>query len=300
MLFKDSYSTIFYEEYLREKKALSESSIYTYVHSIEKFLKTRPNIQNLEDYNNFLIQLTIKKRSTHYYSVLKSFIEYTISDANLRDGLIKGLVRSRIRTDLARPRRHLSQDKIIQVINHLSRRKHRIIALIQSLTGARAGDILKMKRGSMMIEDYEGKEVLRVNTRAKGNKSNVVYIHDIVAIQLILNYVTTVLNFNDYYFIELGRYNNRPGQQDNENMLVKMNYQQFWNDLKQALNTVGVNRQDFATHDFRRCFARRVWEKFKDVHVLQGLLNHKNPQTTMRYLEQSGLKNIDYYFKMQT
>jgi len=78
-----------------------------------------------------------------------------------------------------------------------------------------------------------------------------------------------------------------------------MNYQWYWIDLKQALNSAGINRDDFATHDFRRCFARRNWDKFKDVLILQKALRHKDPKTTLRYLEQSGLDTIDIHYEMQ-
>jgi site-specific recombinase XerD len=78
-----------------------------------------------------------------------------------------------------------------------------------------------------------------------------------------------------------------------------MNYTHYWQDLKEAMQSCGVNFNDWATHDMRRAFARRAWSRYKDIHVLQGLLHHANPATTMRYLEQSGLANIDYHYDMQ-
>jgi len=87
---------------------------------------------------------------------------------------------------------------------------------------------------------------------------------------------------------------------ENEYALKKSNYLRYWKDLKYALNVNGIDKEDFATHDFRRCFARKVWEKEKDVYVLQSLLNHTDPKVTLRYLDQSGLKNIDYHKKMQS
>ena len=73
----------------------------------------------------------------------------------------------------------------------------------------------------------------------------------------------------------------------------------YYKDLKQAMYKLGIDSKSFATHDYRRCYARRVWTKYKDVHVLQELLNHQNPATTMRYLKQSGMQNIDYHKEMQ-
>jgi len=139
---------------------------------------------------------------------------------------------------------------------------------------------------------------MKLALTAKRGKRNVPYIYDEVAQEIILNYTSTHDEGNGYYFIELGKMKNRYGKVDNEFMMVKMNYHWFWSDLKNALESAGVDYEDFATHDFRRCFARRVWEKYKDLVILQNVLNHSDPKTTIRYLEQSGLKNIDVYKEM--
>jgi integrase len=150
-----------------------------------------------------------------------------------------------------------------------------------------------------MPEEYKGQPVLRINILGKGKKRNVIFIHDEVAQEIIMDYITHVFNHDDYYFIELGKMKNRHGDIGNEYKLYRMNYSWFWADLKEALQSCGVNFKDWATHDFRRGFARRVWEKYKDINVLQSLLNHANPAVTMRYLSQSGLKNVDYHHDMQ-
>jgi len=289
----------FFELWLREKRQLAESSIYVYVKSISKFLALNPDLDRIEDYNNFLIDMSVKKRCSHFFSALKAFVEFKFGDTNAAQKMINNLIRPRERHDIVRERKHLSQEKVLEVINYLDEEKHRVIAITQTLTGARAGDIFRLKKGGIVPEEYDDKPVLRLNTLGKGKKRNVVFIHDEVAQEVIMNYITRHEGFGDYYFIELGSHGNRKGNLDNEFALIKMNYQWFWKDLKQALNTAGVRREDFATHDFRRCFARRVWEKYKDIHVLQGLLNHRDPKVTMRYLEQSGLKNIDYLAEMQ-
>ncbi len=92
---------------------------------------------------------------------------------------------------------------------------------------------------------------------------------------------------------------NRQGDTSKEYKLISQNYRRYWADLKQALNAVGVAKQDFATHDFRRCFAREIWDKYKDLVLLQNALNHENPGTTIRYLKQSGLQNRDVFYQYQ-
>lgn len=289
-----------YNLWLEEKRMLSDSSKHVYCEAVERFLKENPDIDSIEDYNAFIIKHSIKKRCYNYYSALKAFIEYKIGDAAIRNRLMENLIRPPLRTDIVMERRYLTEDEIIDVINRLESPKHRIMSLIQSLTGVRAGDILRLRRDNIMPEVYKGRPTLRLNILGKGKKRNVIYIHDEIAQEVIMGYVANNYNHDEYYFIELGKMTNRKGTLDNEFRLMRMNYWWYWADLKQALQSIGADVKDFATHDFRRCFARRVWEKYKDIHILQGLLSHSNVATTIRYLDQSGLKNIDYHFEMQT
>lgn len=288
-----------FQQYLKDRRKLADSSINMYVSSIVKFLVTDPDLENLEDYNNFLIQYTVKKRCNHYYSILRAFIDFKIPDAATRKRLQDGMIKPPERNDIVRTRRYLTEEKILEVINYLDDYKHKVVALIQTLTGVRAGDIFRTHIGNILPEEYKGNPVLRLNLTGKGGKLYPVYIHDDVAQQMIMNYISTANNHEEYYFIELSSYKGRDKNYNDEFRLVKMNYQWYWADLKQALQTAGINREDFATHDFRRCFSRRVWEKYMDIHKLQNALNHADPRTTMRYLKHSGLQNIELHREMQ-
>lgn len=288
----------FYKLYLEDKVTLAPSSVQVYCEAVSSFLKSNPDIDKLEDYNNFIIAGSIKKRCHHYYSALKHFIDFKIEESQVRNRILDGMIKPRMHENTITPRKHLSEEDILGVINSLEFPKHKIIALIQTLTGVRAGDIFRLKRDNIISEEYEGKVVLRINITGKGGKRNVIYIHDDIAQTMIFEYISNVFNFNEYYFIELGRIKGRKGRTD-EFHIIRLNYLRYWDDLKQALAVMGIDRKDFASHDFRRCFARRAWERWKDVHILQGLLNHSNPTVTLKYLDQSGLKNIDYHAEMQ-
>jgi len=288
-----------YKLWLGEKRNLSASSIHVYCEAVERFLKTDPDIDSLECYNNFIIEHAIKKRCYHYYSALKAFIEYKIADANIRARLIDNMIRAQMNSDIKMERKYLSEEEILEVVNHIKQSKHRVIALIQMLTGVRAGDVLRLKRDNIMPEEYKGHPVLRINITGKGKKRNVIFIHDEIAQEVIMDYITQIYNHDEYYFIELGRMKGRKGDITNEFKLQKMNYNWYWADVKEALQSCGINFKDWATHDFRRGYARRAWEKWKDIHILQSLLNHSNPAVTLRYLSQSGLRNVDYHYEMQ-
>ena len=289
-----------FEQYLIDKKGLMESSVKTYVGVINQFLVEADDLEALDDYNTFLVKYAIKKHSGYYYNILRAFIIWKIQDDTKRKYLLDNLIKPQKRTDFKWDRKYLDEDKIFDILNSLKEPRHRIVALIQTLTGARAGDVLRLKQGSIMHEEYEGKPVLRLNIVGKGNKRNVVYIHDEIAQKVIMNYIANLGELvHNFLFCVPGKFS-RLADFGGDYRIYKQNYLWFWADLKQALQSNGVSREDFATHDFRRCFARRVWTKFKDITVLQGLLNHARPDTTIRYLAQSGLRNIDYSRQMQS
>lgn len=287
-----------FRQWLKEKRNLSDSSIYVYSIAVGAFLKKNPDLENLQDYNDFLVEATIKKRTTYAYHALKLFVDFKMVDAATKNRLKDGFVKPRLHSSLLRERRHLNEIQIFEVIN-LLQLKHRIISIIQHLTGVRAGDIMRITRGNIKTEEYNGKLTLKLIVTGKGDKRNVVYVHDEVAQNLIMDYITSTYNHDDYYFLEQLEKNSKNLSYHNDYNLYKNNYWRFWVDLKEAIQSCGISKEEFATHDFRRCFARRAWKKYKDIHVLQSLLNHRDATVTLRYLEQSGLKNIDYHHEMQ-
>ena len=265
-----------------------------YVGSLRRFLITDPIIDKLEDYNNFLIKVNVKKRCSHYYTVLKTYIEFKIDGASLKNQLIDGLIQVKDRDPII-SRRYLNDEQRIEVINNMVSTKHQLIALLQSVTGARIGDVLRLKRGAIYYEKYNGEDVLRLDVIGKGNKKTPVYIFDEVIKQLLREFLDEYYLDEEYYFID-GRDKSKTGNDFN---LRQMNYSRYWGDLKQALHKCGIKQSDFSTHDFRRCFAREVWTKYKDPLILQRALNHNDPKTTFRYLRLTGLNNIDVMQEMQ-
>ena len=195
-----------YEQWLKSKGRLASSSIYVYTKSVERFLVSNPDVDSLEDYNQFLIKVSVKKRCNHYYSAIKSFIEFKISDSNLRNRLVEGLIQPKEWGDYARERKYLEEDKILEVVNNLEREKHKVVALIQMITGVRAGDVLRLKEGSISNEEYKDQISIRMIVIGKGRKRNVVYIHNKIIQDIIWEYLgkRTKRHIEGYYFLEMG------------------------------------------------------------------------------------------------
>jgi len=304
LIISSSMDLAMFRMHLQDNTTLSQGSIFEYTTAISKFLSDDPDINSVEAYNKFILDYTFKKRCTHYYSAIRAYIKFKFpKNRDTRDKLFDNLQRPRIRKDFVRERRHLTEDQILAVINNIELFKHRVIAIIQHLTGVRFHDVASLKSGSIVYEEYEDKKTMRLNLIGKGGKRNVVYIFDRIAMEIIEYYTQTAIGAEDYYFLtytEFKRVNSfRRGSTSNIYLFERKNYQQYNLDIKQALDKCNVLREEWASHDFRRSFARRFWERYKDLQALQQIMRHSSPNTTVRYLEQSGLQNIDYYKEMQ-
>jgi integrase len=299
-LYADYMDIPLFEMWMREKKNLAASTIYYYRKAAIRFLAKNPNLMNAQLYNDFLIDVSIRKRCSYYYAALRSFLEFKIPDINMRRKVLDGILKPPERMDIKKERTYLSEKDILSVVNNISEPRYAIIALIQSLTGVRAGDVMRLKRGEIVSEEYKGKPVLRLNITGKRAKRNVVFIHDPIAQDIVMNFITTYNSLTSHYFLTFKRRKGREEAIKNEFKLLRNCYDSYLVELKKALEAAHVDKTKFASHDFRRCFARRAWEKWMDLTVLQKLLGHQNINTTVRYLQSSGLQNIDYSYEMQS
>lgn len=301
-----SYKIIEFRDWLRDFKRLSESSINIYASVITKFFIEYEE-DTLDNINWFIAEYANKSRSVHYFSVMKSWLEFSFREnRGAYNEIVDNLVRPRRPKNLKTERQYLKDDDIIEILNHIKHHENRIIALIQFLTAARAGDVISVRRDMIQHEEYQNQKTLKIVLEGKGGKRNVVYIFDTIAIGLIDKYLEKYDNnmkriipeyYENFVFIKKRKYKKYDIPTDG--MMIRRQYYRYWKDLGRAIELSGVvDRRKFATHDFRRCFARKVWEKHKDVDILKRALNHEDASTTLRYLRQSGLQNIEIFKDM--
>ena len=306
----DLMDSSLYKEYLLNDKILAPSTTHHYVVILEGFLKGNPDIEDSESYNQYIIAKAFKKRSYYTYYALKKYIEFKITDKKLKEKLLESLRKPSMNLNIIRERRSLNDEQIFNVIAAIKEPKHQIIALIQKITGLRAGDIFNIKKDSVLEEEYQGQKILRIATLGKRKKRHVVEIFDPICQDVIKNYIKELGHetyfmgktkkvdiYEDYIFIEYSLFYKNQSNEFND--IKFANYVRYWNDLKIAMNKCGIMKESFATHDFRRGFARKVWLKFKDLYILQKVLGHNDPRTTMRYLHQEGLDLVDVHKQMQ-
>ena len=295
-----------FKEWLKEKRRLMDSSIYQYYSVLKLFFIEVDDREDIEQYNWFLAKYTHKRRSTHYFSAIKAYIRFKYqNDSKTREEWIDDLLKPKLYKTIKRERRHLEDEQLIRIVNELSSPKHRVIAFIQCFAPLRIGDVLSLRRDNATYEEYDGKRAMRLVVTGKGDKRIVVQIFDPVCQGIIQDYldqydkealIINNLHIEDYVFITF------ENKCDSNDIFHEKwaNYMRYWRDLKEATLKSGVvNPKLFSTHDFKRCFARKAWEKYKDIDLLKRVLNHENASTTFRYLRQSGLQNIDIFKEMQ-
>lgn len=278
-----------YQIYLETKK-LTEGTIELYVGVITCFILRNPDLKEINSYNNFLLEKTVKGRSGYCHYAMRHYVKWKIQDPALRNKILEGLITPK-ESDPIYHTNYLTPGRREKIIENIKHEKHRIVASLQYKTGARVGDILKLKRGAITYENYNGKVVMRIDIIGKRGVRNPKWIFDQILQEDIIDYISTHRFDEEYYFLDFSR--SRTIVSDNR--VFKSNYIRYNRDLKRALIKIGLDKSSFATHDWRRCIARDVYthkDIGKDVQLLQEFLGHKSADTTMKYLRHSGLTTI--------
>lgn len=307
-------------------KKLSDGTRHIYSESVSKFLKTNPDIDQIDSYNEFIINGSIHKRNNHYAYALKYFIMYKFNkesqDADaamgitipentsytkIKNELLEKIIKPEEQKSLKRERMHLSDDKVMEILWNMDEWKHRVIGLIMYATGVRIGDVLRLEAPSgIMYEDHYGKKTMRLNILGKRKLKNVTYIHDPYFQAIIDEYISQAIYYTnamdserkEYYFLQNSSHGRHVQTEDLFTML-EMNYRWYYMDFKKSMMKAGVLSKDFSPHGVRHTFAKKIWDMDKDIHMLQRMLNHSDIRSSIRYLNQRGLMNIDYLYKVQ-
>lgn len=298
VLHADLMDISLYEKYLQEKTTLNFNSIYIYVAYTSQFLKMNPDLENIDDYNEFFVKKT--PRTHVYHAALRYFIKYKIQDKALREKLIENLVQPVVK-ESSRVTVYLSEEDRINIINHLQDPKHVIMTFIMNVSGIRFGDILRLEKNAVTMDYIHGQMALKMNIIGKRGRKNPIYIYDEIVIQMFNEWYEKNKNLNErYVFYNWDLIKNVNAKR--EILSYKCNYKRYTRDLKRAIKLSGLNidPKHFGAHDFRRSFSRDVWKKYKDPNILQRVLQHRSANTTLLYLRNSGLQNADILYELQT
>tara|TARA_R100000234_G_scaffold46587_1_gene27771 strand:- start:4790 stop:5377 length:588 start_codon:yes stop_codon:yes gene_type:complete len=141
-------------------------------------------------------------------------------------------------------------------------------------TGLRINDILRLKVKHLFdssgnlneyLDLFESKTIKRRNRKLKQIKLNSVIRPELIS------YVRYYgLGLDDWIFFSL---------RDPMNPLDRV---RAWTILKDAAKRAGIAK--FGTHSMRKTLAYNVYNKTKDLALVMRLLNHNDPDHTLRYI----------------
>lgn len=292
----------FYKDFLRGKN-MSDSTITVYMGTIREFLTSNPDIELPETYIDFLIKTAIKKKRYGNFYALQYFAEYKFADnKGVKDNIVNAIKERRKSPD--KPTRYqgikpLVEDELRQVLNTLEEEKHQIMSIIMYETGLRVGDVLRIPQKGIRYDTYNKAPGLRIESLAKGKLPRVVWIWDMDMAKIVFDYINKIDFGTGRLFLEYIKSHNLNFSDMEDYVLERLNYGRYWHDLKQALNTCGIDRKRFAPHSFRRNFARRTWEKHRSIELLRLLMGHARYETSLSYLREDGLDVAELFYELQ-
>jgi integrase len=147
---------------------------------------------------------------------------------------------------------------------------YRMIALLQYVTGARANDVLGIKKRAVEeVKDTPGIG-LKIKLLTKGGKMRDVWLPENHAF-----YIADFISASTAVYPFLGT---------NDLTIDRLDliYGRYRKELIRAAQTVNPK---FRTHDFRRNFVNDTYEKTRDMRKVSSIVGHADPSTTMKYIK---------------
>jgi integrase len=291
-----------YEEYIK-RLGHKPSRIVSVMSVIKCFIKEGHDFERFQDYATFLEDHTIKKRSTYYYDVMKKFVTYTFKDDKETRMILLDTIKmvGKKRRD-PKPRNSIiTEEEQMRIIQNITTPKHQLIAWIQKETGVRAGDVIRLKRDYIKFGLYKDNDgittiVVDITFVKKGDRVTTIPIFNPYLIDYLKVHLQTIDGDEEYAFIDRSVVRKESIYDDWR--LENRNYYLYYQDLRKSSETLGYKVGQFATHDWRRNFANKVWIdvlKKQDIIALQRAMGHAHVDTTVGYLRQSGLESRDIF-----
>ena len=169
------------------------------------------------------------------------------------------------------------RDKLNQMIQFLELKGNKRDVLLLKFglnTGLRINDILRLKvkhlfdsNGNLneYLDLFESKTIKRRNRKLKQIKLN-----SIIRPELISYVQYYELESEDWIFFSL------------REPLNPLDRVRAWSIFKKAATSAGVAK--FGTHSMRKTLAYNVYSETKDLALVMRLLNHNDPDHTLRYI----------------
>lgn len=258
------------QEYLRIT-GYSPNTIQAYVGCVRKiydYCKKPLNEIDEAEFTDFLDRLVKKKCSP-----------YTINQYHAAFKLvITKIYKKRFRFTFPYAKRHkrlpvvLSRKDIINIIESINNRKHRLMVELAYGAGLRVSEVINLR-----VKDVEIDELTLHIRMAKGNKERMTVMPE--KLKKGLAWLTDNKQADEFVYESMrgGRLTIRTAQ----------------NIFKRALKKAGI-KKPATFHSLRHSFATHLLENGIDIRYVQELLGHQNIRTTQLYTQVTSpqLKNI--------
>jgi len=158
------------------------------------------------------------------------------------------------------PIRDLKKIEELKVIFHKQNYRNFFLFLFGINTGLRISDILKMK-----VSDVRDRTHITIQEQKTGKEKRFKINNDLQT--EILRYISNMKS-DDFLF---------PSKKGNHIGRV-----QAYTILNDAAKKAGL--KEIGTHTLRKTFGYHLYQKTKDVALLQNIFNHSAPSVTLRYI----------------
>lgn len=251
---------------LSKNPELMPSTIKTYVRQIREMTHRYGIDPNINEMNEFIAE-KCKKRQPQVKYAIKHYLKFRWRPKHIYWELVNVKIRNTIRK-----KNYLTRTQAKDIIDSIDNEEHKLIAKIQYFTGARASEIISIKKDYIQHES-EFKRI-KIDIMGKGGKVDPIYLGDNLWIEL------QPYMINDGIYLFLKNCNNL----DEMSLRNKTEtyYKRYWESLKESGHTIGL---DIATHDWRRSFAQSVKQSGVGIEDVKRALRHSRLETTERYFK---------------
>ena len=290
MTWKESLTD--YQYFLKIERGLSENSIKSYRHDIQKLihfleqqeLQVSPVEINGEIIERFIYESAKKvapRSQARMISGLRNFFDYLIFEEYRKENPTDLIEAPKIGRKLPDTLSESEINKIIAQIDLSTAEGERNKVMIETLysCGLRVTEMIQLKISDLFFEEGF------IRVIGKGNKQRFVPINSFM-IKLIDTYKDQIRSkikiqkgFEDTLFL------NRRGKQLSRNMVFMI--------LKGVTEKAGIQKT-VSPHTLRHSFATHLLENGADLRAIQQMLGHESITTTEIYmhLDKSHLKQV--------
>jgi|SRR3989344_2544387 len=253
-------------EMLRRNYSLK--TIKTYSYCVNKFLKqykNNPRKISKKDINDYLNNLLEKKSCGNTINVNLNALKFLLEEI-----LNKKFV-SRIKYSKT-PKRlpeFLSKDEVVKLINVIENNKHKLMVKLLYGAGLRVSELTNLK-----VKDLELNNNYGWVRHGKGNKDRLFIIPNLLKNELIEHINKNNLDNDSWLFTT---YNGHISTRTIQEI------------IKKATKKAKLNKK-IHPHSLRHSYATHLIEDGYDLTLVQSLLGHKSPETTMVYVHMANPK----------